>query len=235
MISESEWQAKANTNGGAVPFYSDGDGSTTFRVPALTVWVKGKNGDEAVGDYLADQFKSHKHNVSVSLASDGAHTHTRGSMEITGTLRVVGEGNAASAWTSNVDCTGAFYQVQQLAGTQYYANTVTNTNSGTNYAGFKASKTWSGSTSSSGNHNHTVTLTEVTQGGSETHPKTIVGIYCVIAFTTAATSGSVNLDSLQKSINETKVVIEAADGFMRYKPYGSVRNRDANKPTYGLV
>ena len=97
-----------------------------------------------------------------------------------------------------------------------------------------ASRSWTGETSSNGNHNHTVTLTEATQGGSETRPKTIVGLYCVIAFTTATLMGSINLDSLQQSINEARVVVEAADGFLQCESYGSVRDRDASKPTYGL-
>lgn len=53
LITESEWQALAEANGGAVPFYSDGDGSTTFRVPALTVYVKGTSSIDAIGGYLA--------------------------------------------------------------------------------------------------------------------------------------------------------------------------------------
>ena len=35
LIEESAWQTKAAANGGNVPFYSKGDGATTFRVPAL--------------------------------------------------------------------------------------------------------------------------------------------------------------------------------------------------------
>lgn len=35
LLEEATWQAKAAANGGNVPFYSKGDGSTTFRVPAL--------------------------------------------------------------------------------------------------------------------------------------------------------------------------------------------------------
>ncbi len=35
LIEESAWQVKAAANGGNVPFYSKGDGSNTFRVPAL--------------------------------------------------------------------------------------------------------------------------------------------------------------------------------------------------------
>ena len=53
LIEESAWQAKAAANGGNVPFYSSGDGSTTFRVPSLKCWVKGANGIEEVGSYLS--------------------------------------------------------------------------------------------------------------------------------------------------------------------------------------
>jgi hypothetical protein len=52
LISEAEWQTKATANNGNVPFYSDGDGSTTFRVPSLSCWVKGANGISEVGSYL---------------------------------------------------------------------------------------------------------------------------------------------------------------------------------------
>lgn len=53
LIEESAWQAKAAANGGNVPFYSKGDGSSTFRVPALKCWVKGANSVSEVGGYLA--------------------------------------------------------------------------------------------------------------------------------------------------------------------------------------
>ena len=37
LIADSEWQNKASKNDGPVPFYSTGDGSTTFRVPDLSL------------------------------------------------------------------------------------------------------------------------------------------------------------------------------------------------------
>ena len=52
LISETAWQSKAVSNNGNVPFYSDGDGSTTFRVPSLKCWVKCANGIAEVGSYL---------------------------------------------------------------------------------------------------------------------------------------------------------------------------------------
>ena len=52
LITETEWQEKFQANNGNVPFYSSGDGTSTFRVPSLKCWVKGANGIEEVGSYL---------------------------------------------------------------------------------------------------------------------------------------------------------------------------------------
>ena len=53
LIEESAWQAKAAANGGNVPFYSKGNGSTTFRIPALKCWMRGAGSISEVGGYLA--------------------------------------------------------------------------------------------------------------------------------------------------------------------------------------
>lgn len=53
LLEESAWQTRATANGGNVPFYSKGDGTTTFRVPALKCWVKGANSISEIGGYLA--------------------------------------------------------------------------------------------------------------------------------------------------------------------------------------
>lgn len=41
MLSEADWQAYSSSHNGQVPFYSDGDGSTTFRTPCLKGIVEG--------------------------------------------------------------------------------------------------------------------------------------------------------------------------------------------------
>ena len=190
LISESEWQSKSSTNDGAVPFYSTGDGSTTFRVPALTVWCKGKKGDEAVGSYLGDTFKSHSHNVSVS--STGSHTHTRGTMEITGRANVPTENFAGT-------CDGVFSKINSFATVDGHGYTVPGLQ-------FTASKGWTGETSSNGNHTHTVTISE--NGGSETKPKTIIGMYCVVAIGSISSIGNAqaeNILSQVEVINSNKV------------------------------
>lgn len=53
LKTEAEWQALSTSNNGNVPYYSSGDGSTTFRVPSLHCWIKGSDGSaQLVGSYL---------------------------------------------------------------------------------------------------------------------------------------------------------------------------------------
>ncbi|MBQ6713154.1 MAG: hypothetical protein IJN28_05150 [Selenomonadales bacterium] len=69
LITEAEWQEKATANEGNVAFYSDGDGSTTFRVPSLKCHVQGANGVEEVGGYL----KAGLPNITGSAQSTGGN------------------------------------------------------------------------------------------------------------------------------------------------------------------
>lgn len=72
LLEESEWQAKASTNEGNVPYYSSGDGSTTFRVPSLKCWIKGANGIEEVGSYLEAGLPNITGEADVDSAGDNA-------------------------------------------------------------------------------------------------------------------------------------------------------------------
>lgn len=51
--TESEWQAHASANGGNCPYYSDGDGSTNFRMPAVVAYLKGATSASEGGTYKA--------------------------------------------------------------------------------------------------------------------------------------------------------------------------------------
>lgn len=70
LKAESEWQELAASNSGNVPFYSTGDGTTTFRVPSLKCWVKGANGIEEVGSYLEAQLIEHYHAFGYNKGND---------------------------------------------------------------------------------------------------------------------------------------------------------------------
>lgn len=81
---------------------------------------------------------------SGTTVSSGGHTHTRGTMNITGEFGYIRSDNAIHSMA-----TGAFSLTN--GGTGYNGN---NTTGGYKYV-FNASKTWSGETSNSGVHTHT--------------------------------------------------------------------------------
>lgn len=52
--TESEWQAWASSHGGNVPYYSSGDGSTTFRMPKIIGYLKGASSQSESGTYTPE-------------------------------------------------------------------------------------------------------------------------------------------------------------------------------------
>ncbi|EGJ51824.1 gp53-like domain-containing protein [Desulfocurvibacter africanus] len=69
MLSEAEWQAQAAAQS-SVGYFSDGDGSTTFRLPRLRDYLRGADpsSGRGVGAWQGDEFKRHAHSsVSTSL------------------------------------------------------------------------------------------------------------------------------------------------------------------------
>lgn len=116
MITEAVWQSKAtSSHGGAVSLYSDGDGSTTFRVPSvgtesLFTRVAGVNKPLAEGDVskgYEDQLKSHEHTLvspgpkSSQLSADNhlavfsAGSYTLGGSNSTPVLGISGSAGEA--------------------------------------------------------------------------------------------------------------------------------------------
>lgn len=109
--------------------------------------------------------KTGGHTHTATTSQSGNHTHTRGSMNITGW--VGGDGHGIRAHTPDVRSSGAFY----FTG---FRDNIQNAESGrtddTFDLGFDAARSWSGNTSSSGNHNHTLSTTN---NGAHTHQVTI--------------------------------------------------------------
>ena len=100
---------------------------------------------------------SHSHSATTSSA--GAHTHTRGTMEITGYHDAGDDDTGYSGGAFYFSSRATTHNVQSVGGE---SNAVVN---------FKASRNWTGSTSSNGAHTHTVSLS----GGNHTHTTTNVG------------------------------------------------------------
>lgn len=118
-------------------------------------------GGEATHTLSIDELPAHDHsgtfNGSGTTSSAGAHTHTRGTMNITGVANSPAEtyyGSPSGAFYLNgtgASVGGHEFNVQKL--------------------GFDASRSWSGSTSSAGAHTHTFSVTGSTnsQGGNKPH------------------------------------------------------------------
>lgn len=85
---------------------------------------------------------------TLTTAETPAHTHTRGTMNITGTMKVVGS-LSSSGWTANTQNSGCFYGIQVYS-SQTFTTCTENSNGGTYYSGFDASRSWTGATSSVG-------------------------------------------------------------------------------------
>lgn len=96
-------------------------------------------GGSATKTLVTDNIPSHSH----SCGSAGSHTHTRGSMNITGSFEAVSQGAGIAA-------TGAFTGVNWGYGDDGQID-----NELKKYT-FDASKSWTGATSSAGSHAHTI-------------------------------------------------------------------------------
>lgn len=126
-------------------------GSLNLSIPGVTV-----NGTVGETVLTVDQIPSHTHTGSTSTA--GYHTHTRGSMNITGFF---GADDRAARLTD-----GAFYAKNDAS-----QNTSSEGGDGRPWWRilFDASRTWSGSTSESGSHSHSVTMGSTGGGRGHTH------------------------------------------------------------------
>lgn len=126
-------------------------GSLNLSIPGVTV-----NGTVGETVLTVDQIPSHTHTGSTSTA--GYHTHTRGSMNITGFFGA----DDRAAWLTD----GAFYAKNDAS-----QNTSAEGADGRPWWRilFDASRTWSGSTSESGSHSHSVTMGSTGGGRGHTH------------------------------------------------------------------
>lgn len=161
LITETEWQSKSQANNGNVPFYSSGDGSTTFRVPSLKCWVKSGSEITEVGSYL-----------EAGLPNITGYFHT------------------ASHHTTPQPLIGGAFK-----------NTLAN--QGISAAG-SGQKPWL--------INFSAALSNKIYGNSdEVTPESIVGLYCVIAFSTISNTGNLDVQTLYNKIIELEGKLENAD------------------------
>lgn len=136
-----------------------GDGITTFGTPNLIgKYIKGGIATE-VGETGEAHVGAHTHEVTGSTEVDGAHTHSRGTMNITGSI-----GGAAAGWaTWGPSWDGCFGG--SVTGTHPVQGGWDNDwGRFGNTFNFDASRSWTGETSSTP-HSHNINIT-VSSGGT---------------------------------------------------------------------
>jgi microcystin-dependent protein len=138
-----------------------GDGVTTFNLPNLNdgSYLKGSSSAGTKGGAVLP---------SLYATSAGAHTHTRGTMEISGSIYNSGVGVSAIG-------SGAF----QIGGDT--PSTYSDPSSQYPYksVGFTASRSWTGETSWNGAHTHTVTNSNGVATGTTVEPKNATVRYII--------------------------------------------------------
>lgn len=155
--------------------YGAGDGSTTFNLPDFRNRVMEGGNDMGDLKYYEAGLPSYVHSHSANTSSAGLHTHTittsaagnhshtRGTMNITGRF--------------SADQMTAFNNKNWKTEGAFWANNTDSWFAGTSKSadrsvvfGFDASRNWTGSTSTAGNHNHSATIAA---NGAHTHGITV--------------------------------------------------------------
>lgn len=144
-----------------------------FLLSASSAYPAGSTGGAASHAITVAELPSHSHTGSTAsagghthtatTASAGAHTHTRGSMDITGYHG--SEALISGGSSGGHPFGGAFYVSAGQGG-----HVAGNVGAGAEQINFQASRSWTGATSSSGAHTHTVT---VVTNGAHTHTVTV--------------------------------------------------------------
>lgn len=134
-------------------------------IGANDTYKAGSKGGEASHTLTVAEMPSHGHSASTNNA--GAHTHTRGTMNITG------GGGYAEAYNNTSAYWGAMYLDTSSQG--YMGSNDTDYD---NYRiGFDASRNWTGATSSNGSHSHTVTVEKTGQGVAHNNLQPYLAVY----------------------------------------------------------
>ena len=110
---------------------------------------------------------NHTHTISVAIAEAGNHSHTRGTMNITGTYDFALD-YEATQYRNNF-CTGAFVAGSNWIDAKHYL-TWTHDSGACSWQkmNLDASQTWTGATSLTGSHTHTLTPS-LGSAGAHTH------------------------------------------------------------------
>lgn len=186
FTTEDEFQTSVEKYGVCGKFVYDSN-ANTVRLPKVTGIVEGTLDPNALGELVQAGLP----NLQLSINSAEAHTHTRGTMNITG----------SSVYTDSYQTgnfSGAFYNGQRgmsKEGGGGGASAYSSLN-------FDAARSWTGNTSSAGNHTHTVTSGNSIYGANSTvQPQTVKGFMYIVVANATKTEVEVDIDNIMTDVN----------------------------------
>ena len=134
--------------------------NNTFLVAQGSSYAAGSTGGTATTAHTHDITATTSQSTILTIAQTPAHTHTRGTMNITGGFAPWSEGSGADITGEQ----GAFYSTSS---NQYGWGTTTGRDQDNEYMNFDASRSWTGETSSvGGNEGHTHGISAITTESS---------------------------------------------------------------------
>ena len=186
FVTEEEWQTSVTMTGVCGKFVYNPE-NNTVRLPKVTGFVEGTLDANALGELVQAGLPA----LNLSLDSAGAHTHTRGTMDITGSFRTGARGifaassGAISRGSDNASDWGG-------SGSQNLPKTIN----------FKASNSWTGSTSSNGSHTHNINVGNPIFGANSTvQPQAIKGFLYIVIANSTKTDIEVDIDNVMTDLN----------------------------------
>lgn len=191
FCTEAQWQATVtlSVTGSCGKFVYDST-LNTVRLPKINGIIQGTTAISVLGDLVEAGLPVLNTNTT------GAHTHERGTMNITGGFRL-GDNSDSNYWARCWATSGAFSGTKQSHIFGNYDDGSTENAIGN--VSFDASRSWTGATSSNGDHTHTASWTGHTS--STVQPETTkVFVYIVIANSTK-TQIEVDIDEIATDLN----------------------------------
>lgn len=188
FATEANWQAAIASFGVCGKFVYDST-NNTVRLPKITGITEGTTDLTALGSLVQAGLPSMTSNTT------GAHTHTRGTMNITANVYNI----PLQSKTVPLVRSGAFYD-SSTGGAAEAVKSTAMEDAGTNIdnIGFDASKSWSGATSSNGDHSHTVSWGANT---NTVQPQTIKVLYYIVIANTIKTPIEVDINEVATDLN----------------------------------
>ena len=197
FTTETDWQNSVKNYGVCAKFVYN-SANRTVRLPKVTGLVEGTIDINALGQLVQAGLPA----LSGRAVSNGAHTHTRGTMEIKGALRFYGTSHGTNRVVYSAS--GAFTAEDATDVKSGVGTLQTDPNVRYQLVNFYASNKWSGATSSNGAHTHEVNITDnngILGKSNTVQPRTVKGFLYIVIGTYVKSSVHVNIDKVATDLN----------------------------------